>query len=427
MKKRIRMLVTSLVSIGIIAGGCVYAYDITREDKEKTYQELELFADSLALVQSKYVEDKPPRDLIYGALRGLLSSLDPYSQFMDPDEYKDLLVETSGKFGGLGIEISIKDSLLTIVSPLEGTPAWRSGLEPGDRIVKIGEDLTRDMTLTDAVSKLRGDPGTDVTITLLRESEGSVFDVTLTREVINVKDIRKAQILEEGIGYVRIAEFREKTAADLRKALNGLEKEGLRGLILDVRSNPGGLLDSAVEIAGMFVEPGALVVYTMDRDKQKVDYAASRGGEHLLDIPMVVLVNGGSASGSEIVAGCLQDYRRALILGTKTFGKASVQTVIPLTDGAALRLTTAKYYTPEGRLIHEEGIHPDIAVEQRDLEAKTTKEEEVFGQLEQKEKEKESSGEEADADSEKDFYKTDYQILRALDLVKGLVIIGSKK
>jgi carboxyl-terminal processing protease len=419
------MLVASVVSLGVIAGGCVYAYDITREDKEKTYQELELFADSLALVQSKYVEDKPPRDLIYGALRGLLSSLDPYSQFMDPDEYKDLLVETSGKFGGLGIEISIKDSLLTIVSPLEGTPAWRAGLQPGDRIVKIGEDLTRDMTLTDAVAKLRGDPGTDVVITLLRESEGAVFDVTLTREVINVKDIRKAQILEDGIGYVRIAEFRQETAGDLHKALTRLENEGMKGLILDVRSNPGGLLDSAVEIAGMFVEPGALVVYTLDRDKQKIDYTAQRGGNHLLDIPMVVLVNGGSASGSEIVAGCLQDYRRALLLGTKTFGKASVQTVIPLTDGAALRLTTAKYYTPEGRLIHEEGIHPDITVDQRDLESKTTKEDEVFDRLEQKEKESSADG--TDPDDEKDFYKTDYQVLRALDLVKGLVIIGNKK
>lgn len=417
-----------LCVFGLFALVCasIYSYDLTRDEKEQTYKELELFADSLSLVQHKYVENVEPKDLVFGALSGMLDSLDPYSSFMTPEDYKELLVETSGKFGGLGIEIALREGILTVVTPLEGTPAWTADLKPNDKIVKIDDKLTKGTTLNEAVKLLRGDPGTEVNLTILREKESRIFDVLIKRAIISVKDIRKSLILEDGIGYIRIAEFREKTAADLRAAVKKLEADGMQGMIVDLRSNPGGLLDSAVDVASLFIESGKLVVYTLDRDGQKEEYKSRRFTDSILDIPMVILVNDGSASGSEIVAGCIQDYRRGLILGIKTYGKASVQTVIPLTDGAALRLTTAKYYTPNGRLIHEKGIEPDIFVEQRNIaKDDPSKEDEVFEKIETHDKE-ENGDSKKDSKEEEDagFYKTDYQIIRALDLVKGLTILN---
>ncbi|HEC69598.1 MAG TPA: S41 family peptidase [Candidatus Omnitrophica bacterium] len=392
----------------------LYSATLTKEEKEETYKELELFADTLASVQTKFVEKKSAQELIYGALEGLLSSLDSYSQFLRPEDYQELLVETEGQFGGLGIEITLKDGLLTIVSPIEGTPAWRKGLKPGDRIVKINGELTRGITLTEAVKKLRGKPDSEVTITILREKERRVFDVTIKREIIKIPDIRKKVILEGNVGYLKISEFRENTPLELEKAIQKLEKKGARAYIIDLRNNPGGLLESAVRVASLFLEPNKLVVYTLDRDNNKVEYKSYPSGVHISDKPLVVLVNEGSASGSEIVAGALRDYKRAIILGTETFGKASVQSVIPLFDGSALRLTTAKYYTPKGELIESKGISPDIYVEEKEIEEKTSKEEKIFEEIEGK-KEKEL-----------DFYKEDYQIIRALDLIKGLLILSSK-
>lgn len=406
-----KKLVIFFAIVSLVAS-CL-AVELSRKEKEETYRELELFADALALVQTRYAEERSAQDLIYGALEGLLSSLDLHSQFLKPDDYKELLVETEGKFGGLGIEITIRDGLLTVVSPLEDTPAWKEGLKPGDRIVKIEQELTRGITLTDAVKKLRGNPGTKVNLTILREKERKIFDVTITREIIRLKDIRRNALLEGSVGYIRLAEFREGTPKELDKVIVSLEKKGAKAYILDLRNNPGGLLDSAVKTTSRFIEPNKLIVYTTNRDNKKVEYKALPKVRHIVKKPMVILVNQGSASGSEIVAGCLQDYKRAVILGEKTFGKASVQTILPLSDGSALRLTTARYYTPKGRLIQDKGILPDIQVEQRDIEEQQSKEDKIFEEVEEKKI------------KEEDFYKKDYQILRALDLARGLLILSS--
>ncbi len=403
-----------LAILGFFLVNSLFSATLSREEKEETYKELELFADALALVQTRFVEKKSPQELIYGTLEGLLSSLDPYSQFLKPQDYKELLIETEGRFGGLGIEITLKDGLLTIVSPIEGTPAWRKGLKAGDRIVKINGELTRGITLTEAVKKLRGEPGTEVTVTILREKERRVFDVTLKREIIEIPDIRKKVILEGNVGYLRISEFREGTPRELEKAISELEKKGAQAYLLDLRNNPGGLLESAVKVASIFLEVNKLVVYTLDKDNNKVEYKSYPLGKHILGKPLVILVNEGSASGSEIVAGALQAHKRAIILGTNTFGKASVQTVLPLSDGSALRLTTAKYYTPKGELIEDKGITPDIYVEEKKIKEEISKEEEVFKKL-QKEKKKEDT-----------FYKKDYQIIRALDLIRGILILSNK-
>jgi len=336
---------------------------------EDTYEKLKVFTEILSLVQSNYVDDVNSKELIYGAVKGMLETLDPHSSFMPPDAFREMQVETQGSFGGLGIEITVKDRMLTVVAPIEGTPADRAGIHPGDRIVKIEGQFTKDLTLMDAVRKLRGPKGSKVTISILREGQLEPFDVTLVREVIEVKSVRQKD-LGDGIYYVRIASFQERTSKDLERALEQAQKSGSNSLILDLRNDPGGLLNQAVAVSDMFLDKGQLIVYTRGRQKdQDLRFTA----EHAVGfpkLPMVVLVNGGSASASEIVAGALQDWKRAVILGTKSFGKGSVQTVIPLSDGSGLRLTTAKYFTPKGRSIHGSGIMPDIVVELPKPEAK---------------------------------------------------------
>jgi len=336
---------------------------------EDTYEKLKVFTEILSLVQGNYVDDVNSKELIYGAVKGMLETLDPHSSFMPPDAFREMQVETQGAFGGLGIEITVKDRLLTVVAPIEGTPADRAGIHPGDRIVKIEGQLTKDLTLMDAVRRLRGPKGSKVTISILREGQFEPFDVTLVREVIEVKSVRQKD-LGDGIYYVRIASFQERTAKDLEHALGQAQKNGTNSLILDLRNDPGGLLNQAVAVSDMFLDKGQLIVYTRGRQKdQDLRFTAEHAGG-FPKLPMVVLVNGGSASASEIVAGALQDWKRAVILGTKTFGKGSVQTVIPLSDGSGLRLTTAKYFTPKGRSIHGSGILPDIVVELPKPEAK---------------------------------------------------------
>ncbi|MBP1775883.1 MAG: ctpA [candidate division NC10 bacterium] len=336
---------------------------------EDTYEKLKVFTEILSLVQSNYVDDVNSKELIYGAVKGMLETLDPHSSFMPPEAFREMQVETQGSFGGLGIEITVKDRMLTVVAPIEGTPADRAGIHPADRIVKIEGQITKDMTLMDAVRKLRGPKGSKVTISILREGQLEPFDVTLVREVIEVKSVRQKD-LGDGIYYVRIASFQERTAKDLERALEQAQKNGTNSLILDLRNDPGGLLNQAVAVSDMFLDKGQLIVYTHGRQKdQELRFTAEHAGG-FPKLPMVVLVNGGSASASEIVAGALQDWKRAVILGTKTFGKGSVQTVIPLSDGSGLRLTTAKYFTPKGRSIHGSGIMPDIVVELPKPEAK---------------------------------------------------------
>ncbi len=330
------------------------------------YAQIELFSYALTTIQSEYVDAKTPQELIYGSLKGMLGSLDPHSQFLTPDDYKELKSETQGKFGGLGIEISIKDGLLTVVTPIDDTPAYKAGIKAGDRIVKIEGALTKDLSLNDAVKKLRGEPGTEVKITVLREDDFKLLDFAIKREVIQIQDVKDVMILEDHIGYVRLAEFREDSFKEMHKALDKLRQDGMDSLIVDLRNNPGGLLGIAIKISEDFLPPGQLIVSTKGRHAaQDIETYSKNTQGKITDVPVIVLINQGSASGSEILAGALQDNKRAVILGEQSFGKGSVQSVIPLPDGSGLRLTTSKYFTPSGRSIHGKGITPDIIIERK--------------------------------------------------------------
>ncbi len=332
-------------------------------DSTATYENLRLFTEVLSIIQNQYVDEVTSKDIIYGAIKGTLRGLDPHSAFLDPESYKDMQVETSGSFGGLGIEITLRDDVLTVVAPIEGTPAYRAGIHPGDRIVKIEGLPTKDMQLTDAVKRMRGKPGTKVTIGIMREGWVEPKDFPITREQIRVQSVRTME-LEPGLEYIRLRQFQEQTANDLETLLDKYTKEKkMQGLILDLRNNPGGLLTASVEVAEKFLESGKLIVYTEGRVRNQNMRFSSTARRVYTEFPMVVLVNQGSASASEIVAGALQDHGRAVVLGTTTFGKGSVQTIIPLSDGSGLRLTTAKYFTPKGRTIHGKGLAPDIVVE----------------------------------------------------------------
>ncbi|OGX24520.1 MAG: hypothetical protein A3J51_03265 [Omnitrophica WOR_2 bacterium RIFCSPHIGHO2_02_FULL_45_21] len=428
---RKKILIVSVIAV-LVFGFNYFVYSQNeRKKRNELYKQLELFSDGLSLVEAEFVDAPKSRDLIYGALKGMLSSLDPYSEFLDPESRKELEVGTEGEFGGLGIEITIKDELLTVITPIEDTPAWKAGLKSGDRIVKINAELTRNITASEAVKKLRGKPGTEVALTILREDksggQGRFFEVKITRDIIKVKDIKNTSILEDNIGYIRLVEFRKNTPADLDTALAQLKKSGMDGLILDLRNNPGGLLDVAVKTVDRFIPTGKVVVSTKGRlASQDMEYKSANGAKYL-DIPMVLIVNEGSASGSEIVAGALQDYKRAVLIGTKTFGKGAVQSVLPLSDGSALKLTTSKWFTPGGRLIHTQGIIPDIVVEagrspsgdKLDSSAGPAEVEKVFENLKEKaqgvEKEQPVSFEEFD-------YKKDNQIVRAIDIIKGIKV-----
>jgi carboxyl-terminal processing protease len=328
------------------------------------YEELETFTNVLAIVKKHYVEEVTTKQLVDGAIDGMLAALDPHSAYLTPELYRELQVETKGAFGGLGIEITQRNGMLTIVAPIEDTPAYRAGLKSGDVILKINGEFTKDMSLVEAVKKLRGKKNTTVRLTIKREGSEKLREVKLTREVIKIRSV-KSKSLAPGYGYLRITQFQERTDEDLNRALRKLsdESHGMRGLVLDLRNNPGGLLSQAVQVADVFLD-GGMIVYTDGRlENQRQKYFAHKAGTWEA-FPMVVLVNAGSASASEIVAGALQDQKRALVVGKGTFGKGSVQTILPLHEDAALRLTTARYYTPSGRSIQAKGIEPDIAIDQ---------------------------------------------------------------
>lgn len=335
--------------------------EVSQKTREETYKQLELFANVLSILQDNYVEEIDTKEIIEGAINGLLLSLDPHSSYLKPDNFQELKDETQGSFTGIGIEITMRDNILTVVSPIEGTPADQAGLKAKDTIVKIDGEPTKDMTPVDAIKKLRGQKGTKVTVSIHREGWKELKDFTMIRDTIPIQSV-KSFFLEPGLAYTRITNFQSQTTTDFKKAMRDLESaHPLKGLILDLRNNPGGLLNQAVSIADIFIDDG-LIVYTKGRtDEQNMNFKAhDAGGENRY--PIVVLVNEGSASASEIVAGALQDHKRAIIVGTQTFGKGSVQTVIPLPDGAGLRLTTALYYTPSGRSIQAKGIAPDVEV-----------------------------------------------------------------
>lgn len=337
-----------------------------RSERSALAKELDLFLDVMAYIRSDYVDEVPVKKLVQGALSGMLKSLDPYSQFLTADAYKDLKVDTKGEFVGIGIEVSTKGGMLHVISALDGSPAELAGVRAGDAIIKINGEPTRDEALDSAVAKLRGEPGSVVRLTLMRENENQLLELDIPRAMIKVKSIKEAKILDDGIGYVKLSAFQEKSVIDLGSALAELEGKGFHGLILDLRNNAGGLLHSAVEIAEIFVPEGKLIVSTKGRTAARSQQYLSKNRRPKKIEPLVVLVNKGSASGSEILAGALQDHGLATVVGVKTFGKGSIQTLVPLADGTAVRMTTSKYYTPKGRVIHEVGITPDLIVEDAD-------------------------------------------------------------
>jgi carboxyl-terminal processing protease len=389
-----------------------------------TYKTLKIFTEILDIVEKNYVEPIEPKTLIQSAISGMMKSLDPHSSFMTPEMYKELEAETKGSFGGIGIEITIQKDILTVVSPIEDTPAFNAGIEAGDQIIKIDGKSTKDITIMEAVNKLRGPKDTKVTITIMRETLTKPKDITITRDMIKVKSV-KSKIFDKHIGYLRISSFQERTTDDLVKAFNEVRDKAnpMRGLILDMRNNPGGLLNQAVEVSDLFLKSG-IIVSTKGRTKTMESKATAMDDGNEPTCPMIVLVNEGSASASEIVAGALQDNGRALIIGTQTFGKGSVQTVIPLEDGAALKLTTAKYYTPKGRSIQAEGITPDIEIkfvrpsdEKEQSAEEPLREKDLKGHIKQPDK-AEAKPEEPKSKEADDLTK-DNQLKNAIDILKS--------
>lgn len=409
------------LSVNLLIGTRVYFNSAHAAEKDSPYPSLELFSYVMEKVRKDYVDGQKLtyQELVYGALKGMLNTLDPHSEFMEPDKYKELQSDTQGAFGGLGIVVSMKDNFVTVVAPMDESPGFKAGILTGDRIIRIDGKSTEKLGLPEAVKILRGEPGTEVRLTVFRPSSGQMKEFKLTRSVINVemvKDIngkKEFPLGENKIGYVRLQQFGEKTSDDLERALNALRRQGMQGVVLDLRGNPGGLLDQAVDVCQKFLPRGQLVVTTEGRNsaQNSARYANGRGDE-LKGMPMVILVNFGSASASEIVAGCLQDLKRGIVLGEKTFGKGSVQSILPLQDGSALRLTTAKYYTPSHRVIHEEGITPDIVVPMSDEEYRDIELQRVPGGPESL----------SEKDRERVAAAHDVQLERALDLLKGITL-----
>jgi carboxyl-terminal processing protease len=370
MKRKILYCFLGLLLIFNLAVGVrVLTSSAAADSDDAGYENLTVFTRALQLIRQDYVDPNKIgyKDLTYSALRGMLGSLDPHSQFMQPTDFRDMQDETRSEFGGLGIVVSTKDGVITVVSPMEDTPGFRAGILPGDQILRINGTTTEKMSLQDAIDLLRGDPGQKVTLTIFRPSNKETKDYVLQREIIKVASVKDAKILDQSItgnfkiGYLRITQFNEPTAQELDQKLNELQAKGMQALIVDLRYNPGGLLTSAVDVCGLFLPPKTMVVYTEGRDaSQRREYDTAKNERQRANFPMVLLVNSGSASGSEIVAGALKDLNRAILVGETTFGKGSVQSVIQLPDGSALRLTTAKYYTPSKQVIHEKGITPNI-------------------------------------------------------------------
>jgi carboxyl-terminal processing protease len=430
MRKRIvYSLLVMALGVNLFWGARLYLTSAQAAEKNAVYEEMYLFTSVLEKIREDYVEgDKTTyQELIYGALKGMLNTLDPHSEFMEPTKYDELKKDTEGAFGGVGIVIGTRENYLTVISPMEDSPAFRAGILPGDRIIRIDGKTAEKFNLQDAVKVLRGEPGTDVTITIQRLPANQIKDFKLTRAVIKVETVKDLNgkkdfpVGDNQIGYIRLTQFNEPTSQDLELALRKLEAQGMKALILDLRNNPGGLLAQAVEVCGKFLTRGTLVLTTEGRmHPQRIEYRAS-GNKHP-NYPMVVLVNNGSASASEIVAGCLQDVKpqRAIVVGEQTFGKGSVQSILPLNDGSALRLTTAKYYTPSHKVIHEKGIKPDIEI------SVPPEEEEALAY-------KRSPGG-VDAIEGLDEKKKEYilnlhdvQLERAMDLLKGILLYTQRQ
>jgi carboxyl-terminal processing protease len=402
--------------------------------------ELRNFSDIFARIKSDYVEDVDDKTLLEHAIRGMLTGLDPHSTYLDPEEYKELKIGTTGKFGGLGIQVGMEDGFVKVISPIDDTPAFRAGLESGDLIIRLDDKSVKGMTLNDAVKIMRGDPGTDIKLTVIREGSDKPLPFTVTRDIISVQSV-KSKMLEPDYGYIRISNFQSKTARDLVNEVSDLKKENkneLKGLVLDLRNNPGGVLSAAADVSDAFIDDGKLV-YTKGRINNSQFEFNAKPGDIMNGLPIVVLINGGSASASEIVAGALQDHHRAVIMGSKSFGKGSVQTIQELRSGGAVKITTARYFTPSGRSIQGEGITPDITLERyeikdsKDAEGLRIKEADLQGSISNPTKSQEAikkaneegkKADDSDPELEKIRASDDFQLFEALLLLKGLSVLS---
>jgi carboxyl-terminal processing protease len=422
-----RWLLLLIIAICLVFFGPQRDSGVSAALDKNIYKNLKTFNEVLKMVEKNYVEEVSTKTLIEGAINGVMKSLDPHSSYMTADMYKELEVETRGIFGGIGIEITIKKDILTVVSPIEDTPAFLAGIKAGDQIIRIDGKSTKDITIMEAVKKLRGAKDSKVTITIMRESMIKSKDIVLTRSIIKIKSI-KSRMYDDNIGYIRLASFQERTVDDLRKTLEEIDTKTHkpRGLILDLRNNPGGLLNQAVAVSDVFLKSG-IIVTTKGRIKSMETMSMAKDDGYEPTCPIVVLVNEGTASAAEIVSGALQDNARALVVGTQTFGKGSVQTVIPLEDGAALKLTTAKYYTPKGRSIQAEGIAPDIVVkymrpaEDKESADEFIRERDLKGHIEIKKENGPNS--EKSLKKEQGDLTPDNQLKTAIDIIKSWDIL----
>jgi len=423
------LLVSVLVLLTWLGMGSFLPVARAEDKVASPYQEVQLLTDILSIIQKSYVEEVDLDQLIEGAIKGMTESLDPHSGFMPPEIYREMRIDTRGEFGGLGIEITLRDGLLIIVAPIEDTPADRAGLQAGDQIVRIDGKLTKSLTIMEAVKLMRGPAGSALTLSIMRDELDKPKDYEIVREIIQIKSVR-ARLLDDTVGYVRLTQFQERTSEDLAEALARLRKESgqeLNGLVLDLRNNPGGLLDQAVKVSDQFL-PNGLIVYTEGREEGSRMRFSAHQQDTEADYPLIVLIDEGSASASEIVAGALQDHQRAIVLGTQSFGKGSVQTIIPMSDGSGLRLTTARYFTPNGTSIQARGITPDILVRQVEVKPLADTGGEHFREANlENHFEPEAVADSADKASAassrlKPQDLEDYQLMRALDLLKGLQV-----
>ena len=438
MMGHIKFITPVLLSLGIVWSGAVGAAEPTKAEQNESaaqveappkvqplpLEELRTFTEIFDRVKTAYVEPVDDSELLENAIKGMLSGLDPHSNYLDPRAFKDLRVSTSGEFGGLGIEVGMEDGFVRVVAPIDDTPAQRAGIQAGDIIIKLDTHSVQGMDLNDAVKLMRGKIGTDIVLTVVREGENQPLEVKVTRAIIKVTSVKK-RLIDKRYGYLRVSQFQVDSGKDLADAIHSLkDKADLKGFILDLRNNPGGVLQAAVEISDAFLNDG-LIVYTKGRLKQAELRYSATSDDPSSGLPLVVLINGGSASASEIVAGALQDQKRAVVMGTRSFGKGSVQTVLPLTNERALKLTTARYFTPSGRSIQAEGIIPDIVVEPSKVTKvavrQTVKESDLQGHLSNG---NQKAAEEAKVSNEAEskLLATDYQLNEALNLLKGISI-----
>ena len=429
LRKTTYFAVGIILGLSLAIGHSVYAL---KDNQDIPFEDLQAFTEVFSRIKSDYVEGVDDKSLIEDAIRGMLSGLDPHSSYLNISEFSDLKIGTTGQFGGLGIEVGMENGFVKVISPIDDTPAARAGVQASDLIIKLDDKQVKGMTLNDAVKIMRGEPNTDIRLTIVREGESKPLLITITREIIRVKSV-KNRMLEPGYGYVRITNFQSRTTTDMLKAISDLQKETtLEGLILDLRNNPGGVLNGAVGVSDAFIDDG-LIVYTEGRIDDSSHRYLATPGDSLNGAPMVILINGGSASASEIVAGALQDHNRAIIMGTKSFGKGSVQTIQELRNGSAVKLTTARYFTPNGRSIQATGIIPDISLKTLKVASTDDKDSVSFSEKDLDGRLSNPNGEPSETDTsskdKKDSAKlaeTDFQLFEALNLLKGLYILNQQ-